>query len=145
MTSDKSLIYRVGVGKAIGLVIGLLGFFTLPLMMQDPTLLFRTGVLLWYPTLGAIIGIFGVFVYHPVLKISMPWWFRGALLGAWMNFVLTLFAYEQICTMVIAVMGEYARYTSPFLMIVEGALIGLLMDYFLTRWFGDGWPDKATN
>jgi hypothetical protein len=42
---------------------------------------------------GAIIGVFGVITYHPLLRLSMPWWFRAPLTGAWMNFVLTFFAY----------------------------------------------------
>jgi hypothetical protein len=145
MKTDKSLMYRVGAGKAMGLVIGAIGFFVLPMLVDEPSLLLRTGIFLWYPTLGAIIGMFGVFAYHPILNFPMPWWLRGALLGGWMNFLLTLFAYEQICTFVIAVFGEYAEYISPFVMVIEGALIGLLMDYFLTRWFGEGWADKPNN
>jgi hypothetical protein len=35
--------------------------------------------LLWYTTLGAIIG---VFTWHPVLKLPLPWWIRAQALGA---------------------------------------------------------------
>lgn len=137
MTMQKSLVYRVGVGKALGLVIGLLGFFLLPVFVHDTTLYFRTGILFWYVSLGAIIGVFGIFNRHPVLSIPMPWWVRGAIIGAWFNLVLTLIAYEQICTMSMAIFGEYSVYLSPFWMVLEGAIIGLLMDYLLSRWFGE--------
>ena len=142
MTAQKALIYRVGAGKALGLIVGLVGFFALPLFVENPSLMLRVGILLWYPTLGAIIGMFGIFAYHPVLEFPLPWWLRGAICGAWMNFVLTLFAYQQICMVTMAVFGEYSAYLSPYLMVMEGAVIGMIMDYLLTRWFGEGWADK---
>ena len=145
INTEKSLMYRVGAGKALGLMIGLAGFFVLPLLVHDTSLLLRSGVLLWYPTMGAIVGIFGAFAYHPVFNFPMPWWLRGALIGGWMNFVLTLFAYDQIATLSMAVFGEYSLFTSPFLMVIEGALMGLSIDYLVTRWFGEGWVDKSTS
>lgn len=142
MTIQQRTMYRIGVGKALGLVFGLLGFFFLPFFIQQPSELLRWGILLWYPTMGALIGIFGLFARHPMFNFSMPWWFRGAVLGAWMNFVLALFAYQQICILITALFGEYASYVSPFTMVLEGAFIGLLIDYLLTRWFGEGWLDE---
>jgi hypothetical protein len=142
MTPQKALIYRVGAGKAIGFAIGILAFYLIPYFISDASLIFRSAVLLWYPTLGAIVGVFGIFSYHPVLSFPMPWWLRGAIVGAWMNFVLTLFAYQQICTAIVAVMGEYSAYVSPFVMVIEGALVGALIDFLLTHWFGEGWADK---
>ena len=144
MSLQHRIIYRVGAGKAIGLVFGLLGFVLLPYFIHQPSMFLRLGILFWYPTMGAFVGVFGLFSSHPMLNLSMPWWFRGAFIGAWMNFVLTLFAHEQICTVISAVFGEYGDYISPFSMVVEGALIGLIMDYFLTRWFGDGWGEPES-
>ena len=143
MTPQKALVYRVGAGKVIGLAFGIMAFYLIPYFIADASLIFRSAVLLWYPTLGAIVGVFGTFAYHPVLNFPMPWWLRGAILGAWMNFVLTLFAYEQISTAVTMMMGEYSVFASPFLMVFEGALIGAFMDFLLTRWFGEGWSDKV--
>ena len=141
MSPQKSMMYRVGTGKALGLVIGLAGFYFLPVFINEPSLLLRIGVLLWYPTIGAVVGVFGIFSNHPVLNFSLPWWLRGFIVGAWFNFVLTLFAYQQICTISIAIFGEYSAHISPFWMVLEGGIIGLSMDYLLTRWFGDGWAD----
>jgi hypothetical protein len=138
MSLQKSLIYRVGVGKGIGLLIGLAGFLMLPAFINDAPLTLRLGVLFWYPTMGAFVGLFGIFSQHPVLKLRLPWWFRGALIGGWMNFVLTLIAYEQICAVVMAVFGEYSAFASPFWMVAEGAIIGMMMDLILTKYFGEG-------
>lgn len=137
MPLQKMLIYRVGAGKALGLAVGLIGFFGLPQLLADPSMSLRVGVLLWYPTMGAFIGLFGIFSKHPILNFSMSWWFRGALIGAWMNFVLTLIAYQQICTLMAAVFGEYSQFTSPYWMVLEGALIGMLMDFILSKLFGE--------
>jgi hypothetical protein len=138
MLTQNKFIYRIGAGKAIGLVFGLLGFLFFPYFLSDASLTLRLGILLWYTTLGAIVGVFGVLDKHPILGISLPWWFRGALIGGWMNFVLTLIAYDQICTIIVVIFGEYSRYISPYSMVLEGAIIGLVIDYLLTRWFGEG-------
>jgi hypothetical protein len=141
MNLQRSLIYRIGVGKGLGLLVGLAGFLMLPYFVSEPSMFLRVGVLLWYPTMGAFIGMFGIFSKHPVVKFPMPWWFRGALVGGWMNFLLTLIAYEQICAIVMAVFGEYSAFASPFWMVAEGIIIGMAMDFILTKYFGDGGLD----
>ena len=88
--------------------------------------------------MGAFIGVFGVVTYHPVLKMPMPWWFRSALVGAWMNFVLALFAYDAMSDMIVAMFGENGLIVSPFWFTVEGAIIGLVIGYLATRFGGEG-------
>ena len=51
-------------------------------------------------SLGAVIGVFGVYTSHPVLHIPLPWWVRAPAIGGWMNFVLTLFAYDQFAALI---------------------------------------------
>ena len=121
-----SLITRIVVGKAVGLVIGLIGLITLPWLLPDADWLFR--ILLWYTTLGAIVGVFGVFTWHPVLKLPTPWWFRAPLIGAWMNFVLTFFSYDAMRPVPV----------SPWLFVVQGAVVGLIIGYLATRLGGEG-------
>jgi hypothetical protein len=60
------------------------------------------------------------------------------VLGAWMNFVLTFFAYADMQAMMIAVFGENGIMSSPFWFVLEGAMIGLLMGYVATRFGGEG-------
>ncbi len=138
MFENPSLVTRIGIGKAIGLLFGLVGFISLPYFWPDANLLLRLGVLFWYTTLGAIIGVFGVFTYHPVLKLPMPWWIRAPVIGAWMNFVLTLFAFDTMQTILIAMFGEEGAFISPFWFIVEGAIIGFVIGYLATRFGGEG-------
>jgi len=141
--SKPSLTLRIGIGKAVGFLIGLTGFILLPLLAPDAGWMIRWGILLWYTTLGAIIGVFGVYTSHPVLKLPLPWWVRAPFLGAWMNFVLTFFAYDEFRAMMMAVLGSSAGpLTSPFWFALEGALVGLLIGWLATRFGGEG-PETA--
>lgn len=141
MLKNPSLVTRIGLGKGIGFIIGLLGFMTLPYFWPEADSLIRWGVLFWYTTVGAIIGVFGVFTWHPVLHLPMPWWFRAPLLGAWLNFVLTFFAYDDMKAIMIAMFGEGGVMASPFWFTLEGAVVGLIIGYVATRFGGEG---KAT-
>ena len=141
MFENPSLMTRIAVGKTIGILFGLIGFIFLPYFYPESDWLLRWGILLWYTTLGAIVGVFGVFTYHPILKLPFQWWFRASLLGAWMNFVLTFFAFDTMQAMMFHLFGENGILTSPFWFTAEGAIIGLIMGYFATRFGGEG---KAT-
>ncbi len=138
MFGNPSLVTRIAIGKAVGLVFGLIGFMLLPYFWPDASMLLRTGILFWYITLGAIIGVFGVFTYHPILRLPMPWWVRAPLIGAWMNFVLTFFAYDAMQTLLIAMFGYEGTLNSPFWFVAEGAIIGLIMGFLATRFGGEG-------
>ena len=70
-------------------------------------------------TVGAIIGVFGVYTRHPILKLPLPWWFRAPFVGAWMNFVLTFFAYDTMAAMLVAIFGEDGIIQSPFWFTAE--------------------------
>lgn len=138
MFGKPSLMTRIAVGKSIGIMIGLIGMLSLPAIYPEADLLLRWGILLWYTTVGAIIGVFGVFTYHPILKLPFPWWLRSTVLGAWLNFVLVFFAYDDMQAIMHAMFGQDGIMTSPFWFTLEGAVIGLLIGYFATRFGGEG-------
>ena len=135
---NPSLATRIAVGKAVGFVIGFIGFIALPVFVPELGWFIRWGVLLWYTTMGAIIGVFGVFVWHPVFRLPMPWWFRAPLIGAWMNFVLTFFAYDKMVMVMRVTFGADSYLQSPFWFTAEGAVIGFIIGYFATRFGGEG-------
>lgn len=133
-----SMLTRIAVGKALGLVVGILGFVLIPMFVPDVTAMFKWAILLWYITFGAIIGVFGVFTYHPVLQLPMPWWFRAPIIGAWLNFVLTLFIYDELKTVMTSIFGENGIFASPFWFAFEGAVVGWVFGYLCTRFGGEG-------
>lgn len=142
MFDKPSLVTRIAVGKAVGFLIGLIGFIALPWLWPDGDAMLRWGILFWYTTVGALIGFTGVFTWHPVLHMPMRWWFRGPVLGAWMNFVLVFFAYDTMARMLTATFGADSALTSPWLFVLEGALVGLLIGWLATRFGGEG-PDTV--
>ncbi len=142
MFTNPSLVTRIAVGKAIGLVFGLVGFVSLPWILPEAEWPLRWGILLWYPTLGAVVGVFGVFDRHPILKLPFPWWVRAPFVGAWMNFVLTFFTYDAMRRALEALFDPGSALTSPFWLVAEGAVVGLAIGYCATRIGGEG-PETA--
>ena len=127
MFTNPSLTTRIGVGKLIGFLIGLAGFFTLPIFAPEADPMLRWGILLWYATMGAIIGVYGVYTYHPVLHLPLPWWIRAPMIGGWLNFVLVFFAHAQMHTVLVAMMGETSAFTSPWWFVAAGVVVGLVI------------------
>ena len=82
----------------VGLVLGLLGAIGLAVHVPEADPRLYVGLVLWYATLGAIVGVFGVWDRHPVLDFPMPWWVRSTFIGAWMNLVLVLMAYDTLAS-----------------------------------------------
>jgi hypothetical protein len=138
MFKENSLVTRIAVGKLVGFAVGLFGFIVMPFILPTADLFLRWGILLWYTTIGGIIGLSGVMIQHPLLNLPMPWWFTAPLLGAWMNFVLTLFAYKTLQTFMDAMFGVDGMLTSPFWFTLEGGLVGLLIGFLATRFGGEG-------
>jgi hypothetical protein len=68
----------------------------------------------------------------------MPWWFRAPLIGGWMNFVLTFFAYDELQRLIEYNFGPDGIISSPFWVVAEGMLVGLLIGYCATRFGGEG-------
>lgn len=138
MFDNPSLMTRIAIGKGIGFIVGLAGLIFLPSFMPEASWMLRFGILFWYITVGAFIGVFGVMTYHPVLRLPMPWWFRSTLIGAWMNFVLTLFVYDNFKLIMEQTFGPDGAISSPFWFVLEGAIIGMIMGFFATRFGGEG-------
>lgn len=133
-----SLMTRIAIGKLIGLIVGIIGFVMLPHYVADVSLAFRFGILFWYATLGAIIGVFGVFTWHPILKVLLPWYIRSTFIGGWMNFVLTLVAYDELAIIMQSIFGNDGIISSPFWFILEGVIIGGIIGFFATKFGGEG-------
>ena len=52
--------------------------------------------------------------------------------------MLTFFVYDRFETMMIAMFGAESLFGSPFWFAAEGALVGLVIGYFATRFGGEG-------
>jgi len=138
MFRSPSIISRIAVGKSIGFLVGLIGFIFVPYFLPDAGWQLRWGILLWYTTFGAVIGMCGVLTTIPVVRLPFRAGFRGAVLGAWLNFVLVFFAWDFMAAMLVSVFGEGGVLRSPFWFAAEGAIVGFVIDHFATRFGGEG-------
>ncbi|WP_310618492.1 hypothetical protein [Flexibacterium corallicola] len=138
MFAKPSLFTRIVVAKLIGFGVGLLGFFIIPSIWPEADMKFRLAILFWYTSIGAFIGLSGVFTYNPVIRMPMPWWFVGPWIGGWMNFILVLFNYNlfaQFGAMSLQASGVEA---GPQWFVVEGAIFGFLCSFAATAAGGEG-------
>ena len=133
MFGRPSLNTRIAIGKTLGALFGIAGFIYLTVYPAGDNTLLLWGILLWYTTLGAVIGMFGVYTRHPLLKVPLRWWFRAPLLVAWFNFVLTLFAYDTLAAAMAALFGSDGMLSSPFWFVAEGAIVGFVIGFVATK------------
>jgi hypothetical protein len=138
MLNNPSMLLRIAYGKTIGFVFAGAGILILSDWYVDLSTAFKWGFVLYYTIIGALIGLTGIMTYNPVVKLPLRWWFRGPWLGAWMNFVLMLFIYDDLSTFQAQVFGAASIFSSPWWFVVEGATLGLFMDFICTKFAGEG-------
>lgn len=135
--TTPSIASRIAIGKTVGLIIGLIAFICLPRVWEGSTPMLQWGILLWYTSIGAFIGMFAEMKQIPILNLPLTWWFGGAWVGLWMNFILTLFAYDTFANMMGQVFDGYFAGYSPFWFALEGAVIGLIIAFFVHKYGGE--------
>lgn len=138
MTMAPSLMARVGISKGLGLLVGLVGFLGLSQFAPESDTTLRFGLLCWYVTLGAMVGLIGVWTWHPVLRLPMKWWLRSSILGAWFNFTLVLLLYPALSELMTSAFGAENWLASPYWIVLEGAGVAMAIDYVATRVAGEG-------
>ncbi len=70
-------------------MIGLAGFILLPFFLPEAGWLIRWGILLWYTTVGAIIGVFGVYTLV-LLRVYATDEGHGTLLSSYVRYMNTV-------------------------------------------------------
>ena len=143
MDLNTYYLKRIGCAKMVGLIVGLIAFFMIPSLWPGESMWLRVGILLWYTTFGAVIGAFGIFDHHPLLKFRMTFWFRGLVFGAWMNLVITILMHDELSLLMQQLDGVFGSFQSPFWFVIEGAVLGVVIDGIATKYAGDGLPRAA--
>ena len=129
---NPSIAMRIAIGKMVGFIIGIMTVDSLSSLVPNISLMFQIGMVLWYTTFGAIIGIFGISTKHPLLNFHLSWWVRSFIIGMWMHLILTFFAYNELSNFVITIFGKDGFTQSPFWFVPQGGFIGVIMGYFIT-------------
>ena len=140
MDTDSYILKRIGSAKLIGMIIGLVGFFLVPSIWPGESMWLRAGVLLWYTTVGVVIGVIGLIDRHPMFHFSMTYWFRGPVVGIWFNLVLVFLMHDKLTVLMTQLGGSFGGFSSPFWIVPEGAVVGLIIDTIATKIAGEGMP-----
>lgn len=126
---------KIFIGKLIGFFLAIAGIILANIVIDEQIpLMLQIGIILWYVTFGAIIAMSGIIVDNDLLlltKIKFP--YRSILIGSWLNLVMTFIAYDQLKEFIALFLGENPIISSPFWFVLEGAIVGLVIDYFVTR------------
>ncbi|MGF1554158.1 MAG: hypothetical protein ACFBWO_16900 [Paracoccaceae bacterium] len=133
-----TFLTRLAVAKMVGLVIGLIGFLLIPVITPDAPAPARWGVLLWYPTMGAVIAMLEVLDDTRSLPWHLPWWLRGALVGAWFNFLCVMVGDDFMGSFVTNMLGADSFLSTAYLFVPEGAAAGTVIAYLVMRFGGEG-------
>ncbi|MBT4989701.1 MAG: hypothetical protein HOM96_04105 [Rickettsiales bacterium] len=136
MSDPHAIIKLIVIGKFTGFFIGMIGFFSLPILIPDTSLMFLSGFVLWYTTMGAVIGVFCYINWYPILGRPISWWFISAYIGIWMNFIQTLISFDKFKEISTIIFGTNSILSSPFWFILEGAIVGLIIGCFITHFAG---------
>jgi len=130
----STLAKRLIIAKWIGFIFWLIGFFLLPIF-GETDLMFRFAILFWYTTMWLILWIMWFMDKHPIFNIRITYWCRWMLIWAWMNFVLALFMYNNLITLMKWTTFEWY---SPFCIVIEWLIIWLIIEYFATKYAWEG-------
>ena len=136
MAQGSAAVTCIALGTMIGVLVGLGGFVLVPVLVEAPDPWLRWGILFWYPTMGAAIGA----LVQSEAPAFLPRWATGALVGAWLNFVLTFFAHAEMQRFLVSVLGRDSAFTSPFWFVLEGVLVGALIGLAVDRFGAEGAP-----
>lgn len=132
----SSISNRIIVGKSLGFVLGGLAFFFLTRLNIPISTEFMLGLWFFYIILGAVIGLMGSMTHHPIFKFRMRAGFRGAIMGMVMHLMLVLLAFDQISQ--IAVSINIFNMHCPYWALLDGVIIGCVMDLIVTKYAGEG-------
>ena len=117
-----ALLKRTMWAKTLGFIVSLIGFFAIVWTGNyADNKMIAWGIFLWYPLVGAVIGLAGTMDDHPLLGKMGIW--RVIMLGAMMNFVLVLFAAEPIIDVLDTLGYSFSTVTLVWAAVLEGAII----------------------
>ncbi len=137
MINKHSIAGRMVVGYGLGFLVGMAVFFLLPALGIAHELAFRLGLWVFYLLLGVMVALLGVLTVHP-LGFPLKWWMRGAIVGGMFHLMLVLVAFDEMTALMMHPMFAWMTLTSPFWVIVDGIILGMIIGGVATKVAGEG-------
>ncbi len=133
---NEKLMQRSYFAKGIGGLIGLFVLIFLPYMWPDVTMHMRIGLLVGFALMGGTIAVSGIFTQIPMFNIKLTAAARGALLGGSFALVFVLVSFDSLVTYMQT--ATIFAGLSPYWMIIDGLIIGAILDIIATKKVGEG-------
>lgn len=131
------VLKRTALAKSIGFLVSLLWFITFIISgyyTQNP--LFAWWILFWYPTVWAMVWLAGVMDKHPLLW--KMWFWRGVMIGAFMNLLLCLLALDNLKEVLTHFDMTFSTTMLIWWAMLEWAIIWGIIDWIVTQKYGEG-------
>jgi hypothetical protein len=134
---NQPFVQRVLYGKIVGLIIGIIALISMVYLLPETGWTIRIATMLYYTTIGAVVGMVCIDIDHPVLGIEFKWWVTSIITGAWMNFNLVLFFLDEYEAMLSQSPGFLSNFSSPVWLVLDGAIAGLIIGVVVHRKVGE--------
>lgn len=138
MFSIHSLTGRLAVAKTAGFILGTIAFFGLPAVGSEASTLFHLGIWLMTTLMGVTIGFIGIFDRHSVFRFRLPFYVRGAVVGASFFLLLPLLAMDEMQAFMQLEVVQWFGLSSPWWVVLEGAFWGVVVAGVTTAAGGEG-------
>lgn len=105
----------------------------------NPDVLSLTSPLFWTMIsdrvlLGLVVGMAGAFTVHPIFGFRFHAWLRGIGVGAFVSLPIAFGALTNVAALPAGVTPMVVFVAT----IIAGAVYGLIIDVFATKWGGEG-------
>ena len=112
-----------GSGLAFGIIVALVAAVYDPMPKWELLL----GIVLWYVTIGGIVGVSAGFDHLALYRVQKLWWLRGPMISCSMNLVLVLIAGLTVNEVSFLVELSNGRLSCPLWFVaIDGALAGII-------------------
>ena len=138
MFKKKSIAGRIATGKVVGFITGIVAVLLAPVFDVPMFTLFSLGIIMFFVFMGAIIGMVGQFDRHPLFNFKMSWPLVGAMVGFSMTLMLIFLGYDELELLMDSVVVEWTGLESPFWMLIDGTLLGMMIAWIEKKCAGSG-------
>ncbi len=123
------IIAGITFAKAVAFLAGIMVFLLLPRFVPDIDPIARWALLFWYPTIAGVAAASNIADAIDIKFMRWQWWQRSLLIGAWLNLIVTLFAFGTMQDYSMLVHLSFGLLSSHFWFIGDGAIIGLIAGF----------------
>ncbi len=133
-----SVTGRIFIGLVSILFLSLIGWALTQIYYLPFGAFFGLGTILLFVLMGLTLGLVGIFDRHPIFGFKMHWWIRGPVVGFLFTLAYILLSYDSIVALLQSPLLSWMGFYSPFWVLIDGTLIGLLIGWAETHFAGEG-------